>query len=154
MSKPRSPKESNLNASQEQAIELAKDQGFEVIQGTPNKLLVDIDGSDDYFIEHWPTVRDHLKERGHRARILYQYTSKSGNGTHIVIEVSPPIPSAMQRCLIQVGLGSDRRKEFLSLMRRWDGTKEPSLLFRPRTSAIRTTGKVQVEEEHDDDIPF
>ncbi len=123
---------SNLNENQEQAVEQAESEGLTVVHSSTTLLLIDLDGAQaiDYFNDSVERVTDALKDRDVTLTELARWKSKSGKGLHIKMKLSKPL-NVSTRLLLQACLGSDRLREFLSLMRKWDGCKEPSLLFRP-----------------------
>lgn len=57
--------------------------------------------------------------------------SKSGN-LHVVAKVDDPWLSDEARIAIQAALGSDWKRELLSVQRALRGEQDPTVLFRPR----------------------
>ncbi len=69
---------------------------------------------------------------GLNARETARWTSRSGKGRHVVVEVDKPL-SKLERLLLQCCLGSDPRRELFGLARLPDtpADEEVSYLFRP-----------------------
>jgi hypothetical protein len=57
-------------------------------------------------------------------------TSKGGYGKHVTLKLTEPLAIA-RRIALQALLGSDPRREMLSLARLDEGQERPVLLFRP-----------------------
>jgi hypothetical protein len=123
---------SDLATTQAQAMEQAEAEGLEVIHGDSQTLLIDLDDAESirYYNEQLPSIKKELEARGNKLTKKQSYTSKSGVGRHVILKLKHPLPLE-QRLIIQACLGSDRVKEFLSLMRFVDGDPEPCLLFKP-----------------------
>ncbi len=154
---------SNLNESQERAIEQAEAEGMTVVKSSPTLLLIDLDDdeADAYFMERIQLVTDALNEHNVILTEVSRWPSKSGKGLHIKMKLSQPL-GVITRLLLQACLGSDRLREFLSLLRKWDGCAEPSLLFKP-PAKFRPPAKKNIKPKptrtedlfiNDDDLPF
>ncbi len=110
------------------AIEVAERKGFEIVRGTPNTLLLDLDTKADreHFDNAWKCLRSFLA-----VKITRRWPSKSGKGEHIEILLPEELP-VVERLLIQACLGSDRLHEMLSLCTGvWNGNDSPTVLFKP-----------------------
>lgn len=107
-----------------EVIKQKESEGFEVIKPDPYKLLLDIDSPNiDRFMELWQNT-DTL---GCSFEDFWQ--SKSGNW-HIVLRSSKKL-SPKQRVYYQALLGSDQKRELLSLQRIKRRQKNFSVLFKP-----------------------
>lgn len=124
---------SDLARTVEEAKETAEKAGCEAIHGAPCLLLLDLDGPEDmeFYDNALPFIVPLLEQQGNRLVKLTQYKSKGGAGRHIVLQMTKSLPT-VERLLLQACLGSDRKREFLSLVRVWNKSEEPSLLFRPK----------------------
>ena len=153
---------SDLNESQQDAIEQAEAEGMTVVRGSPTLLLIDLDDREAlyYYDQRIERVTEALAERGVGLKELERWYSKSGEGLHIKMKLSKPL-NVSTRLLLQACLGSDRIREFLSLMRKWDGSPSPSMLFKPpkKSGGVKKTTraipKPRTEDLFiDDDVPF
>lgn len=110
----------------EAAVELASDNGFEVIWATETTLLLDLDD-----VQSQETYIANFKS----AEVLFGLTevdrwpSKSGEGIHVVVQCKP-MP-ALARIALQAYLGSDKRREILAVAMFMDGVENPTCLFKP-----------------------
>lgn len=126
---------------------VARELGVDVTLPGPTELQIDIDdqASLEAYNEMFPYVLQllpHLKE-------VRRTTSRSGN-THIYLDTREEAPlTAERRILLQALLGSDRKREFFSLLRVVQPVAEcpPTLLFEVRPPAGTLYGQpVGVEE--------
>ncbi len=113
------------------AREIAILDGMTVVVGEPNRLLLDIDTAQR--LAYYQGFADRVAEAIGGMREIERWTSKSGIGTHVVIETLKPF-TATQRLVIQAALGSDSLREVLGLALIADGLAEPSMLFRPKVT--------------------
>jgi hypothetical protein len=104
------------------AIQEARDAGFEVVMGTPSTLLLDIDDGLTFNRELFMVLEENLPG----IEITGEWTSKDGKGKHMVIEL-PFAINADQRLCLQACLGSDPKRELLGVLYRI----LPSCLFKP-----------------------
>lgn len=86
--------------------------GFEVTYTEPRKILLDLDTpqAKKQFDLMLPMVSDYIPGG---IIIIDRYTSKSGNGEHVVLETQQAL-SLNDRLLFQCILGSDVKRELLS----------------------------------------
>lgn len=112
------------------AAEQAIEQGFEVVRSNERRLLLDLD--DQPAVEAYCRVRPLLSEHfGFTTSTTW--ASKSGKGSHVVIELERPLPF-ITRIALQAALGSDGKRELLSIIRMYHGCEEPSMLFKPKAA--------------------
>lgn len=109
------------------AIQIAEDNDFLVLQSRPGLLLLDLDNPEAlaHYETHLPLVA-----RDFDLLEVSRYTSQSGKGTHIVLSCAP-IKDMNLRIALQAVLGSDRKREALALRMAKQGIENPSWLFRP-----------------------
>jgi hypothetical protein len=93
----------------EQARQEAIAQGHTIVEPVPNLLLIDLDDGARLDKDVLKTLQ---KEYG--AFILSSWASRSGNGTHVVIQLNIPL-SPVERVGLQACLGSDPVREFWAL---------------------------------------
>lgn len=118
----------------EQAIEEAEINGFEVIYGTEYTLQLDLDSETDYTVFRQNLAR--LVKVG-MFDISYvtkarweEWRSKSGN-RHVVLHLKTA-HSVPLRIMFQLMLGSDRTRETLNWQRHLRGIQKPIRLFKPK----------------------
>lgn len=93
----------------------AKELGLMVIRPRNQELFVDLDSPDAStsfeamweFFDGW--------EPG--AKITANRPSRIEGHRHVVVDLGRPVKNATERVLLQLVLGSDRKREFLSLKR-------------------------------------
>lgn len=113
----------------------ARQEGFEVIEGEPNLILLDIDRPYGLALTSlkYKLSRARNHPRGFRLVLKEHWPSKSGN-LHAVILVEPMRGGAKlsgeERSLLAVRLGSDPIRERLHRLV-WPEIEEPALLFKP-----------------------
>jgi hypothetical protein len=111
------------------AISAASKAGFEVIQSDAHTLLCDLDTEHavEQFHRVYPIVEQHFA-----AQRFEMWKSKSGN-THARVFLGLAIHDPADRYLLQAALGSDGKREALSLVQLIADCIEPSVLFKPRS---------------------
>jgi hypothetical protein len=118
-----------------EAKEKALAAGIEVIVSDDYQLQLDLDTPAD--LQRWvklePWVRKQLS-----VHCIERWLSKSGN-THVLIRLSYPMPP-VERVAWQAGLGSDRKRELLSLRDIKVGNEFPCMLFRPKDAVVSIDG--------------
>lgn len=111
------------------AVASAAELGFTVVHSSPDRILLDLDdgAAMDRYRQMLPRLTSvfGLKEKE-------RWRSKSGVGTHVVVECDP-LPFA-SRVAIAACLGSDPMREGLAVAMLRDGKDEPSVLFRPKVT--------------------
>ncbi len=154
---------SDINLDQQQAIEDAEAEGTTVVKGTPTRLLLDIDSDEQWkhFQAMLPQVAFNLS-RHVRTTIKKGVWWRSKNkNRHVKLTLSKPLVVPW-RVAIQALLGSDSRRELLTLCRLGPKSPEPSMLFRPAGAKLhnvpiqewRESDIVRSQEAIDDDLPF
>lgn len=141
---------SNLNRSQKTAKQQALAEGFEVIESRRSRLLLDLDDFKDivYFNANFEKIKNDLAERGLKVFKKDEWVSKSGQGQHVYLAFPRKGSTILnqeekwshnrrhltvpERMLLEVCLGSDRKRAFLGFIRYLDGEVEPELLFKPK----------------------
>ncbi len=104
--------------------------GLDVVYPVDDELLLDIDSSAD---AEWLTqMVEVLRENGEPIEIEKTTTSKSGN-LHVYIKMGRKL-SPIERVALQACLGSDRKRELLSVLRIWYTDRAPTVLFEKPTS--------------------
>ena len=108
------------------AIKRAKKDGLWVILPAPNELLIDIDTEEQYqtFLKALPRF-----ERVELIQDWREEPSRSGlPARHIYVQLHKDI-DALERIALQACLGSDLRRESLSLIRWLRDDPNPTLFF-------------------------
>ena len=118
----------------ETVIKEKQREGITVIRSNPYQLLIDLDNKESIEIFH---------EMFSRLQDIYPvksceyWKSKSKKNYHVYIQLGINL-SIEERIALQTILGSDKLREFLSLMRvRYLKIAEPSLLFRPKDVIVK-----------------
>lgn len=114
----------------QEATDKAVSEGREVIIATDLMIQLDLDTVAD--LDIWEKRRCSLECVGIVASKVEEWASKSGN-RHVLIHLASPLP-VIERIAIQCALGSDRKREFLSLRDVKAGYEFPVMLFRPKAS--------------------
>jgi hypothetical protein len=100
-------------------------------------VQIDYDGECDYDFDLIEQVSPMVEKMlGVRLKMVDEWTSKSGTGTHILIRLVPvgetPTIPLLWRSWLALVLGSDPVRERLAMMRHvLGGIDEPHLLFYP-----------------------
>ena len=129
-----------LLAQQENNLNDALAQGFTIHHAGPRQITLDLDDetAEAYYNKMLPMVQRYLA-----LTETDRWTSKSGNGRHVVLE-SERVFTTTEALLLQAILGSDVKREFLSFIRSINGEPDEDirLLFRPP------------EKRDNDEVPF
>ncbi len=106
------------------ALQYAADNNLYVVVPTKTSIQVDIDGPEEQarFDDAVIILRRHFSIVSERTTI-----SKSGK-KHIHIDLGRELTDT-ERIAIQAALGSDGRRELLSILRVWKGEPHPSIFF-------------------------
>lgn len=91
-----------------------------------NVLLLDIDGSTSW---NPPLDLDVVEKELGGIQSCRMVRSRGGNGLHVYLVVGKPLDSEEERLLWQVALGSDLKRELLSMNRVQSGAPHPTMLF-------------------------
>jgi hypothetical protein len=108
----------------------AKEANCGIVYADDTTLQLDLDG-DEAITKHYE-VRNLLEDLGFPIDLASEtaWNSKGGRGLHVQLKLTRPLP-AKDRILLQALLGSDIKREALSLVRTLNGQEHPILLFRP-----------------------
>jgi len=99
--------------------------GLNVVYPADDELLLDIDSNAD--AEWLVQMLDVLRENDESVEVEKTTTSKSGN-LHVYIKMDRKL-SSIERVALQACLGSDRKRELLSVLRIWYTDRAPTVLF-------------------------
>ena len=123
-------KETYYEMSREELCNKAAEEGFEVIFSDKYTLLIDID--DDEHLAMFNARIDRIKQEITDIESIEYYTSTSGEPhKHIIIKMKDEC-DVLRRLFLQIFLGSDPVREYLSYLRHERGDKFPSLLLRKK----------------------
>lgn len=128
--------------SYEWAVEKAKRFNCDIVIADDSTLQIDLDS--DEALEVFDRQHLLLCDLGLLPSFNYEQSESKGGNTHITIPLGFSL-SVEQRLLLQALLGSDLKREALSLKRVREGMPNPILLFKPRT---------ETPDAADDDLPF
>lgn len=114
---------------QREEVARARGEGFEVVHGKPNRLLLDLDSLVAY--KTYIKNRKRLDNDLDMECVFFKWESKSNN-RHVMISLPKELP-VMERLFLQLYLGSDPTKEFLSYIRHLNSVDSElvSMLFKP-----------------------
>jgi len=116
--------------SREELCAKAVEEGFDVIFSDDHTLLIDIDDNDHLMM--FNTRIDRIKSDVTDIESIEKYTSMSGEPhKHIIVKTKDKF-GVPERLFLQIFLGSDPVREYLSYLRYTRGDKFPSLLLRKR----------------------
>lgn len=118
--------------SHQKQLQKAREQGFEIVEGKPDKLLIDLDSWEDKlkFDSMFNMFSKHYNIEG-----IKRWPSKSGKGEHVVIKTANRFNS-LERIALQAILGSDIKREMFNFVKAEKfGVREPSVLFKPPASS-------------------
>lgn len=107
----------------------------EIISGSRTVLLLDLDDLSSYmtFVSNFPLVASY-----YLVKSVEEWRSKSNN-IHIRITLDTELPNDMMRVLLQALLGSDLKREAITMARIHNCDLLPCLLFKPVTAPATTT---------------
>ncbi len=103
-------------------------EGKLIVRSTPTTLLLDLDTPED--IQRYQDWLPWLIEKHIAISVEEVWASKTEGHMHAVVRLTRPF-SFEARVALQLSLGSDRRREVLSLLRHANGIDEPCRLYRP-----------------------
>lgn len=120
----------------EEAIIEAEANGFEVVKSDEFTILLDLDGEEAK--KRFDSMRSFL-DQCFTIMGQEEWTSKSGGDhKHIKLILAGPLEVA-ERIAIQALMGSDPRRELLTLLNLKNGVENPSVLFKPLTPVKTNT---------------
>ena len=109
------------------AVSNAQEAGFIIINGTPNTLLVDLDGTAELREDVLKLVSDLFKEVPTKS----QWKSKDGIGTHVVLRFEKTTFTEAEAVAMEAALGSDLKRAALAILRLKNSAPQPRVLFQP-----------------------
>lgn len=136
-------------------MEYARKNNLKVVTADAHTILLDLDSDADF---HFYRAMLHKVQKHLEIFQDGEWRSEHG-GFHVRLKTKRKL-SIRSRLLVQACLGSDRTKEFLSLVRVWEGRRDPVMLFRPRRAAhdklpMEPVSRVtEFDCITDDDVPF
>ena len=114
---------------------VAKREGLTVHLPDDNELFIDIDSDED--LAHYEEMMEVLRSIGCSVTpaievdSVVRSRSKSGKGWHIRVRFEQDV-TPMERIAFQAALGSDRKRELLSILRiRLGVDRPPTIFFEP-----------------------
>lgn len=113
----------------QEALDLARTEGWRVVVPTTKQLLIDIDNTAD--LEQFNLAFDYLSKFNlFGPKGFSQVNSKSGieGRLHITVDLSSAV-TPVERIALQAILGSDWKREFHSMRRIQEGDTVPTLFF-------------------------
>lgn len=96
-------------------FEEAKKKGLTCVVPEPDQLLIDLD--DDGDRAHMLAMLEVLAKNGHEF-VFEKTTTSAGGNQHVYLRASKKL-SPIERVALQACLGSDRKRELLSILRTW-----------------------------------
>ncbi|MGH7239031.1 MAG: hypothetical protein ACREHG_03085, partial [Candidatus Saccharimonadales bacterium] len=127
----------NHSRATEAVIEHAESMGLIVVFPQDNEIQIDLDNK--------AAVKEFRRRLGFFKAIhgklinrVYYTHSRSG-GTHVTIQLTRPVESKVERIMFQALLGSDAKREMLSLMDLFQAQREPTLFYEKEIPASQAT---------------
>lgn len=136
---------SELLGGSEVALKKAKDQGLVVVYPEPNQLQLDIDSTADLAV-----LADGLEllvtQYGHPQYIVTTPSQGKGHYHTTITFEKHVVFTPETRFILQAGLGSDRKREFLGYFCHLRQDEHPTLLLEPprgteKAGDVRENGK-------------
>jgi hypothetical protein len=109
------------------AIKTAEEAGMTVVAGTPRTLMLDLDKGAEIHEANYKMMCDLLGEEP----LATRWTSKSGKGTHVVLQFEKATFTPAEAIALEVSLGSDPKRAVLYVLRLKNNVTEPRVLFMP-----------------------
>lgn len=103
----------------------AKAKGLHAVLPNDDELFLDIDDRDDFKV--MKDILHVLEHNGFHAVEEKRTRSKSGNW-HVYLRFQQPL-EPMERIALQACMGSDRKREVLSILRCFTGNTAPTVFF-------------------------
>ncbi len=111
--------------------EHCRERNLELIERKPNEVLLDLDTPEAYEL-YIKQLKDPVKRKVvPKLAQIDSWKSKSGVGWHVVLRNPYKEYSDLEAALIAIFLGSDPRRELLSLENQWTNAECKSVLFKP-----------------------
>lgn len=136
-----------LLRSSSQTKDYAKENGWDCIVAGDSELFVDLDTKES--IEAFPALYELFLQLFPDSVIMRQTPSKSGVGQHVYVRLKYAM-AATERIAAQAALGSDGKREMLSLIRAMTGDPEPVLFFELKPKGYTVRPRTEIS----DDTPF
>jgi len=118
------------------AVMTAIQKGMAIVEPRDNWLLLDLD-DDSALAIYELRYRDLVENFG--AHEVERWRSKSGVGTHVIVELAVGLRSEEERIALQASCGSDGLRELLAIACLYDGCERPSVLFKPSAEPVVCT---------------
>ena len=113
--------------------ELARMNGFDVIRSDDHTLLLDLDGAEA--LRRYTSLLPWVMENGIVTEEIETWESGSPGHYHVMLKLPGPLDLGL-RLMLQAALGSDPKKEILSMLRFDIGIDEPCRLWKSRQMEI------------------
>jgi len=110
------------------AEDSARGRGERVVHPRPDELLIDIDSREQYerYLDLFELLQDKL---GGDVLVTYNQPSRSKpEGRHVIVKL-PFFVGNATRIAFQAALGSDPKRELLSILGHLDGDDKPTVFF-------------------------
>lgn len=121
-----------------EAIEKAENLDLACIAPGDNQLFIDLDSDEEY--KEYKKTRAYFDGLvGHSYKELIYRSRRKEGGRHVVITLTHPI-TTWQRLAMQFALGSDSKREFLSVVRAMLNDPYPTLFLETKAQAIEVHG--------------
>jgi hypothetical protein len=131
----------------EVAREIAEKSNCDVIESDDRSIQLDLDNKAavDQVLECWSLFLETLAALNTPIESVSAWTSRGGAGLNVNIRLATDLPAGT-RIALQAALGSDPKRELLSIMRLGHGMENPSLLFRPRAAQVVTIAAADIPD--------
>ncbi len=134
-----------------EALEVAAANNCDVIKPAGlNELLLDLDGcwGIKKFRLQQVQVFKCLELLKHAAAVptIQCWTSRSGNGLHVTIDLGKPMESLVECVAFQAMLGSDHVRDLFTIERWRERRTDDRMLFKPRHEEVHKGLKAVIEQ--------
>lgn len=120
----------------------------ELVIGDAKTILLDLDTDEAKQTYH---ANLPVFKQQYVVESVERWPSKGGHGEHVVLHLTEPIDDTPTRLLLQASLGSDPKRELLSLYRVKHNHPTPSVLFKPKPKTATAAAKTTLDANDDDD---
>jgi hypothetical protein len=133
----------------EDNVQHGRDLGYDVNIPADDGVQLDIDDPMDLFVleEQLKILRQHYSIKEKRR------TVSPGGNTHVYLRFQNPLTAA-ERIALQAALGSDRKRELLSLIRHFNGEDTPTVLYERPKPTTYPRGGYDPSIIENEEIPF
>jgi hypothetical protein len=104
----------------------AAERGQQVVLPKANELFIDIDNDDSYA---WFTMACQILDENEIEYTVTQRPPSRSGGEHIYVELTDWELTPLERIAFQAVMGSDRKRELLSLLRLFMAIPRPPTVF-------------------------